>query len=196
MACRGLQARHLGEGYAPVAVECRAQVGVWAAELVALGLTVRSGSWGQGELGRIDLGVEACQELFALLVTCGKEGLIGAVSGEGLRPGKELLFSPSPDAGFSKGLGRGSEAEGAQLGQFVRSAFPGAEGSQDSTTGLAGEIADDVVQWEIPLGQCLLPMLDMGSRVGDQRITMAEQGAQGTDGLRRAKGGAQESHGV
>jgi hypothetical protein len=67
---------------------------------------------------------------------------------------------------------------------------------QKRLAGLARDIADDMVQLEIHLGQSFLHMLNMRSGHLDQAVPVAQQGTHRPDGLRGMKGAPQQSHRV
>ena len=77
---------------------------------------------------------------------------------------------------------RGSAVRITVLGEDVWVAFAGDEGAEDQEPGAAGDVADHARQEEVHLDQRFLHPLDVGAGVLDERVPMAQQGAEGETG--------------
>ena len=91
---------------------------------------------------------------------------------------------------------RGSAVRITVLGEDVWVAFAGDEGAEDQEPGAAGDVADHARQEEVHLDQRFLHPLDVGAGVLDERVPMAQQGAEGEDRGDGPEAAAQEAHAV
>jgi hypothetical protein len=64
-----------------------------------------------------------------------------------------------------------------QLGQLGRLALAGRDRPEDAQPGHAGEVRDDVLQMDVPLGQGLLQVPQVARRLGDQGGALAQVAA-------------------
>lgn len=81
-------------------------------------------------------------------------------------------------------------------GQHVGVPLAGEDRVEDGQAGDPGQVAQDVVELEVHLGERLLHVLGVGGGQLDQAVAMAQEGPHGTDRLRRAEGGPQEANRV
>ena len=82
------------------------------------------------------------------------------------------------------------------LGQLLRVAFPRKDRLDDRQARHAGNVADDVLQLDIHLGEGLLHVLDVPRGIGQQRGPLPSIAPQHDDLILRAETGGQQAVGV
>ena len=81
-------------------------------------------------------------------------------------------------------------------GQRLGVPLAGEDRVEDGQARDAGDVAEDMVELEVHLGEGLLDMLGVGGGQLDQGVAVPEEGADGADRLRRAEGGPQQADGM
>ena len=188
-----LEAGHLGEVHAAEPVEFGAGIEVG---FVTLRLFVLESGGGERVLVQIHFTVEAGEQQFDLLVALGDEPLVMAPGIEGLLDDEEVFGTPVALQTTSNCVAAGLDAVIFQGGELLRIAFAGQEGVEDGQAGDAGQVADDVVNLQVHLGEGFLKVLHMAAGVTDEIGAMAQERADGTNLFGRAEAGAQEADGV
>ena len=188
-----LEAGHLGQIDAAEAIEFGAGIEVG---FVALGLLVLESGGGERALDQIHLAVETGEELVDLFITLGDEGLVVAPSFEGLPDDEEVFGAPVAMEAAGEGVAAGFDARVLEGGELVRIPFAGEDGVEDGQAGDTGQIADDVVDLEVHLGEGFLEVLDVATGVPDEIGAMAQEGADGANLFGGPEAGAQEADGV
>ena len=160
------------------------------AGFVALGRAV-GGSRRSQRLGlEVGAGIQFGELGLDMLVAGGDLMLVMEPSVVGLAEGEEMFWEPvavetaSDDifGSFDVGIFEGGQGEGIALA--------GEDGLQDGLAGDAGEIADDVVELNIHLGERLVEEADLVGGTTEEAVAMAQNGADGTNGFGRAKAAA------
>ena len=100
---------------------------------------------------------------------------------QGLLDDEEVFVAPVTAQAAGQGVAAGFDAMVFERGELLRVTLAG----EDGQTGDAGQVADDVVDLEVHLGEGLLQMLHMAGSVTDEIGAMAQEGA---DGSWRARG--------
>ena len=114
----------------------------------------------------------------------------------GLAEGEEMFGEPVAVEAAGDDIFGSFDAWILERGQGERIALPGEDGLEDGLAGDAGEIADDVVELNIHLGERLLEEADLIGGTTEEPVAMTEDRADGTNGFGRAKAGAQETDGM
>jgi len=127
-----------------------------------------------------------------LAVALGDKGLVMAPGSQGLLEDKEQFWTPVALEGAGDEVAGGFNAMVFEGGELLWVTLAGQDGIEDGQAGDTGQIADDVVDLEIHLGQGLLKVLDVGGSVADQGGAMAQEGADGTDMFWRPEAGAEQ----
>ena len=150
----------------------------------------RAGQRGGGRLGRggqgLELGLDGGVARGELRLTQVKEFEI-------LLQDEDVLVAVVAGQGGGDLVDRGFAVRVTVLGEDVRVAFAGDEGAEDREPGLADDVADHARQEEVHLDQSLLHPLDVGTGVLDERIPMAQHGAEGEDRGGGPKAAAQQA---
>ncbi len=97
----------------------------------------------------------------------------------GLLQGEEMFGPPVTVQTFGDDLAAGLEAMVFQGRQLLGIAFAGEEGRQDGLAGDAGQVADDVVELEVHLGEGLVQMAHAAAGPAHQGIAMPQDRAHG-----------------
>lgn len=142
---------------------------------------------------RIYLGGKAREELLNLLIALLDLALVVAVCVHRLAQGEEVLASPGTHQRLGDRLFGGPDARMAQLGQLLGRMRSGADRIQHGEAGLAGQIAEDVVQLQVRQRERFLHVLDVRSGHLHQGCAMTQHCAHGRDRLRRMEGAAQQT---
>jgi hypothetical protein len=114
----------------------------------------------------------------------------------GLAEGEEMFGEPVAVEAASDDIFGSFDAWILEGGQGEGMALAGENGLKDSLAGNAGEIADDVVELNIHLGERLVEEADLIGGTTEEPIAMAEDGADGTNDFGRAKAGAEKTDGM
>ena len=157
------------------------------AQCVALRFATGAGGVGQ----RFGLGIGSAGEggelLLDLQIALTDLGLVEAPGFEGLAQGEEMFGPVVADQGFFDG-GIGSlDAVVFEFNQLLWATFAGQNRVEHGLTGGSDDVADDVVQLQVHLGERLLDVLHVFAREEDLVVAMPADGAHGTDLLGRAK---------
>jgi len=112
---------------------------------------------------------------------------------QGLPDDKEVFGPPVAVEAAGKGIPAGLDAVVFQGRKLLRIALARADGVEDGQPGDAGEIADDVLDLQVHLGECFLEVLHMAAGIAGEVGPMAQEGAHGTDLFGRPKAGAQQA---
>ena len=117
----------------------------------------------------------------------------GVDEAEHLLEAKQMLGAPIALQGALDGGVVSLDAAVAKFGQGGAITLAGDDGAQDGLSGVAHDVADDVVQLHVHLGEDLLHALDMATLVGQQHVAVAPEGAQSADLLIGSEGAAQQA---
>jgi hypothetical protein len=150
---------------------------------------------GLGRLGRVLRGERrhlACRLRFAL----GDQRLVIAPRGERLAQGEEVLLAPVAAQRLGDRRLVGLAAVVAQARQHRAVALALADRVEDREPGLAGEVADHVVQMEVHLIERFLHALQMFAARAHEALAVAHEAAHRAHRGRRPKRGVQRAHGV
>lgn len=129
-------------------------------------------------------------------VALGHHLLIVSVDLTGLPKGEEVFLFPIADEALGDGGSVGFDAMIAEGREFGPVAFASENGIHDGETGLASDIANDISELDVHLGERLLHMLNVTGGVANECIPMTPETAYGTDLGRWAEGGAKQANGV
>ena len=135
--------------------------------------------------------VEGGQLGLDLAIALGDEGLVMAPGSQGLLEDKEQFGAPIALEGAGDQIAGSFDAMVFEGGQLLGIALAGEDGIEDGQAGDAGQVADDVMDLDIHLGEGFLEVLDVGGGVADQGGAMAQEGADGADVFGRPEAGAQ-----
>ena len=158
-----LDAGHLGQVHAAEAVEFGAGIKVGFVALrffVAASVGAASGCWTKSSL--LSKRAISCLDL---LVALGDELLVMPPGVQGLLDDEEMFGAPVTVEAAGDGVAAGLDAMIFEGGELLRIALAGEDGLEDGQAGDAGQIADDVVDLEVHLGEGFLQVLDMAAGV-------------------------------
>ena len=113
-----------------------------------------------------------------------------------LAQGEEVLRPVIAHERFGDGLPRRLDAVIAVPRKHGGVPLPGEKSVEDGEAGDPGDVAEDMVELEVHLGEGFLDVLGVTCRHLDQAVAMAQEGPHGTHRLRRAEGGAEQADGV
>ena len=133
---------------------------------------------------------------FNLPVALGNLILIHPVQLQGLGQLEDMFLPPVPLQRLGDGRLVRLDPIIAQLRQLTRIPLAAHDGLDDVHAGLAGDVADDVLELHVHLGQRLLHMLDMVGRVFHQHRSLAQVATQASDLPVGPEGARQQSVGV
>ena len=139
---------------------------------------------------------DALQMLFERLVAFGDPLLVGVVHRDFLLQDKHEVGLPRPLEALGNGLPGGVNAGVAQGREGVRIALTGEDGAHDALPGPAAQIADDIRQLDVHLGQHLLHALDAGADRVDMVAALTPVGAHDANVGGRMKRVAEQAVGV
>ena len=188
-----LEAGHLGQIDATKPIEFGAGIEV---RFVALRFFVLQSGRRQRVLVQIHFTVEAGEQPLGLLVTLSDELLIMPPGVQGLLNDEEMFGAPVAVQTAGDHVAAGLDAMILQCGQLLRIAFASEDGVEDGQAGDAGQVADDVVDLQVHLGEGFLEVLDVAAGVTEEIGAMAQEGAKGANLFGRPEAGAQEADGV
>ncbi len=180
----GFKARDGGEVDSADAVQFGARV---ETQGVALGLAAGAGSVGQGFNLGIGSAGEGGEQLLDLQVALVDLGLVESPGFEGLAQGEEVFAAIVAEKGFFDGGIGGLDAVVFECNELFWATFAGKDGIEDGQAGGADDVADDVVQLEVHLGENLLDVLDVFAGKAHKVVAMPADGAHRTDLLGRTK---------
>ena len=136
---------------------------------------------------RIDEGIKGVEDALDFLIA-GRNVLLGEIiERKGLGKCEDMFGAVIPLEGFGNSVLAGLNAIVPIRSSDLRIAFPSHNRADNAHPRHAGHVTDHVVQVEIHLIQRLLHVLNMLDRHLDQIVPMAEETAEPTHVLRRAK---------
>ena len=169
--------------------EIRAQI-----EGRGIAATPALGRWGQ--VLSVGLLLEGRKGRFDPLVALGDLPVVEVEQIHGLLQGEEVLLPPMS----LKSLGNGGLVVLAPVvphpGQLAGIALPVYDGPDDLEAGDAGDVADDVLEFDVHLGQGLLHVLDVVGGVPDEHGALAQVGTQDADLSLGTEGSLEQSEGM
>ncbi len=113
-----------------------------------------------------------------LPVALGNLGVIEPVQFQGLGQLEDVLLPPMPPQRLGEGVLIRFHAWATKLRQLVGVPFAAHNSGDDVQTGLAGDVADHVLELDVHLGQRLLHVLDMMGGVPHQHGSLPQVTAQ------------------
>ena len=142
------------------------------------------------------LGVEGGEVLLYLFIALVNEVLIVLPSAEGLLEHEEVFWPPIPLKAASDGVAGSFDPMVLQGREFLGIAFAGEDGLENEQAGDAGEIADDIVNLNIHLSECLVQVSHVIGGVTNEIVTVTKQGAHRANLLGRTEAGSEKTDGV
>ncbi len=115
---------------------------------------------------------------------------------QGLLESEEVLGLVVAFEGFGDLFFAFGAAGVAVLGEFEGVVLAGDDVTEDSHTGLAGDVGDDVGEFEVHQLEGFLHMLDFAAGASDEVVAVAGEVAEGADFVGWAEGGLEEAVGV
>ena len=149
-----------------------------------------------GRRPAVALVLEPLQVDFNLPVAPGNLILIEPVQLQGLGQLEDVFLPPVPLQRPGDGVVVRFHARATKLGQLAGVPFAVHDGLDNVHPGLAGDVADDVLELDVHLGQRLLHVLDMVGSVLHQHGPMPQVAAQTPDVRVWPEGSRQQSVGV
>ena len=160
------------------------------------GLIALSFVFSGGSLCALLLGIEAREHLLNVLVASGNLVLKMPVAFQGLLQAEEMLGAVITHQTFGHDLAAGFDAPIAQAGEFGGLAFPHKDGIDNGQPADPGNIANDIMQLEVHLGEGFLHEQHLARGALELVVAVAQDTANGTNGLRRPKRSSEQSHTV
>ena len=185
-----LDAGHLGQVHAAEAIEFSPRVKV---RFIALRFFVLESGGGKRVLAQIHLAVEAGEQLLDLLVALGDEFLVMPPGIQGLPDHEEMFVTPVTVEAASQSVPAGFDAMIFEGGELLRVALTGQDGIENSQAGDAGQVADDVMDLEVHLGEGFLQVLHVAGTITDEVGPMAQERTNGADLFGWTEAGAQQA---
>ena len=154
--------------------------------------------FGRGQrLGRqVGTRVQGGQMLLELLIAGGDLPLIMLPGLEVLAQGEEMFGSPIALEAAGDGILGSFDAMIFEGGQLEGIALALQDGLDDGQAGDAGQIADDVLELNVHLGQGLVHEADLIGGTTDEAVAVTEERADDANNLRGAKAGVEQTHRV
>jgi hypothetical protein len=144
----------------------------------------------------VDAGIQFGELGLDVLIAGGDLMLVMEPGVVGLAEGEEMFGEPVAVETARDDISGSFDVWVFEGGQGEGIALAGEDGLKDGLAGDAGEIADDVVELNIHLGERLVEEADLIGGTTEEPVAMAQDGADGTNDFGRAKAAAQEADGM
>ena len=142
------------------------------------------------------VGAKQLQRLFDLRIAVGDPLLIAVEQFQRLGQSEDVLGLVVTYEGLADGLGALAAANVTHRSERVGVALALDDGADDLQASRAADVADDVVQLQVHVGQRLLHVLHVGCRVLEMPLADAHVGAQRRDLTSRPEAGPQQAAGM
>ena len=181
--------------------QVNAQHAVRLGAQIELGFIALGGAMGrfgrrQGMCRHINARIAGGQVLLELEVAGADLILVMLPGLEALAQGKEMFWTPIALETAGDGVGGGFDAMILEGGQLAGIALALQNGLDNGQSGDTGQVADDVLELNVHLGQGLVHEPDLIGGTTDETAAMPKEGAEGANQVRGTKAGIEQAHRV